>query len=182
VDGKYITGHSDDKAAGVLDLNLGSIPILYVDGKAVLGQSRAIERFLSKQFGLMGSSDIEAGQVDMWTEHVRDVLDKYQKAKASGGDDGAAKWMAEDLPDLLKKLEKVIALTSTAPGCTVGGKLSLADVKLYMAMADYFDEKYKETVMSAVKEHAPHIAAVVDSVGSHEKVKAWLAERPVTPF
>jgi stage III sporulation protein SpoIIIAA len=46
-----------------------------------------------------------------------------------------------------------------------------------MAMADYFDEKYKGTVMSAVKEHAPHIAAVVDSVGSHEKVKAWRSAR-----
>ena len=91
----------------------GSVPLLYVDGKAAIAQSRAIERYLAKQFNLAGKSDVEAAQVDMWTEHVRDVQDKYQKAKASKDaecEDPVAKWFKDDLPGLLAKLDKVAAL------------------------------------------------------------------------
>jgi glutathione S-transferase len=109
--------------------------VLYVDGKAAIAQSRSIERFLAKQFGLAGTTDVQAAQMDMWTEHIRDVQDKYQKAKNSKdaeSSDPVAKWMTDDLPGLLAKLDKVAALTSTTPGCAVGDSLTLADVKLWM--------------------------------------------------
>ena len=111
------------------------MPILYVDGKAAIAQSRSIERYLAKQFGLAGSTDVQTAQVDMWTEHVRDVQDKYQKAKSTKDaecEDPVAKWMKDDLPGLLAKLDKVAALTSTTPGCAVGDDLTLADIKIWM--------------------------------------------------
>lgn len=161
----------------------GSVPLLYVDGKAAIAQSRAIERYLAKQFNLAGKSDVEAAQVDMWTEHVRDVQDKYQKAKASKDaecEDPVAKWFKDDLPGLLAKLDKVAALTSTTPGCAVGDDLTLADIKIWMMVCDYFDAK--DVVLAAVKEKAPRLAAIVEKVANHESLKAWLATRPVTPF
>ena len=83
VDGKYITGHTDDKAAGVLDMNLGKVPLLYIDGKAALGQSKAIERYLAKQFGFMGATPVEEAQVDMWIE-VRSSL-RRRRMNAQAG-------------------------------------------------------------------------------------------------
>lgn len=47
------------------------MPILYIDGQPKVGQSKAIERFLAKQFGLFGANDVEGAQIDMIGEHVR---------------------------------------------------------------------------------------------------------------
>ena len=40
------------KAEGKLDKSLGKVPLLEVDGQQI-GQSKAIERFLAKEFGMM---------------------------------------------------------------------------------------------------------------------------------
>ncbi len=149
-----------DKQSGALDLAMGCVlrkerpfrlaltpprllrscvPLLYIDGVAAFGQSKAIERYLARQFGLMGANDVEAAKVDMVGEHVRDIKDKYAKAKAA---DGADKWFAEDLNQLLDKLSKVVAMTGTA-GHAVGAKLSLADVQIFMLAVEHFDAKEK---------------------------------------
>ena len=70
----------DMKAKGLLDVSLGKVPLLEVDG-AQIGQSKAIERFLATQFGMMGSTPVEAGQVDQLCETVRDIKDAYQKVR-----------------------------------------------------------------------------------------------------
>ena len=49
-----------------------------------IGQSAAIERYVARSCDLMGSDPIEAAQIDMWAEHVRELKDKYKVAKASG--------------------------------------------------------------------------------------------------
>eukprot|EP00438_Fugacium_kawagutii_P029069 Skav206013 [mRNA] locus=scaffold1644:115296:123244:+ [translate_table: standard] len=62
----------DMKAKGLLDASLGKVPLLEVDG-AQIGQSKAIERFLASSLGMMGSSPVEAGQIDQLGETVRDI-------------------------------------------------------------------------------------------------------------
>jgi glutathione S-transferase len=151
------------------------VPILYIDGKAVVGQSKAIERFLAQRFGLFGANDVEGAQVDMIGEHVRDIKDAYSKAKAAGNADA---FLATDLPNWLQKLEKCVKQTGT-PGFAVGNKLSLAGLHIYSLVTDFFDNK--EAAAAAAKT-APAIAAIVDNVAQHEKLKAWLASRPVTVF
>ncbi len=66
------------KESGDLDMNLGRAPLL-VTSEGVIGQSKAIERYLAKKFDLMGSSDIEAAQIDCIVEHCRDVKDAAGK-------------------------------------------------------------------------------------------------------
>ena len=107
-DGKYLKPEQEAAAAcGNLALNMNRVPLLCIDGKPVLGQSKSIERFLAGRFGLMGSNDVEAAQVDMIGEHVRDIKDAYQKAKAAGNGD---KFLDEDLKTWLAKLEAVLAV------------------------------------------------------------------------
>ena len=54
----------------------------------------------------MGSDPVEAAQIDMWSEHVRELKDKYKAAKASGAEAKAA-YFATALPETMAKLERV---------------------------------------------------------------------------
>eukprot|EP01034_Spumella_vulgaris_P001323 gene1323-1740_t len=57
------------------------------DGGAVtLGQSKTIERFVAKKLNLFGSNDNEGALIDMIAEHVRDIKQKYNDAKAGKKD------------------------------------------------------------------------------------------------
>merc|ERR1719424_1559756 len=69
------------KAAGELDASGGKVPLLTIDGKEQVGQSKAVERYLAKALNLAGSSDVQAAQCDQVGETVRDIKDAYQKAK-----------------------------------------------------------------------------------------------------
>ena len=54
----------------------------------------------------MGSDPVEAAQIDMWSEHVRELKDKYKAAKASGAEAKAA-YFATALPETMAKLDRV---------------------------------------------------------------------------
>jgi glutathione S-transferase len=151
------------------------VPLLYIDGEPVVGQSKAIERFLAGRFGLMGANDVQAAQIDMLGEHVRDVKDAYQKAKAAGTGDA---FLDEELPKWCAKLEHCVSKTG-APGYAVGDKLSLAGLQIYNLLVEFFDAKDKA---AAAYKACPRLAAIVDNVAGNEKIKAWQAARPVTQF
>ena len=63
-----------DKESGALARNLGRAPLLLTDEGAI-GQSKAMERYVAGQAGLMGKTPFEAACIDMVAEHVRDVRD-----------------------------------------------------------------------------------------------------------
>jgi len=172
------------KAAGELDLNLGRVPVLVVDGVQI-GQSKAIERYVAKQFGMMGSTDIEAALIDCLTCHIIDIKDAYNKAKNAAGSDPEAKeaamkkWFEEDLPQWLVKVEKTV----TGPGpYLVGDKISLADFQYYqflLAPSGFFDNT--EGAAAAMKD-CPKIKAAVEAVHVHPGVTAWVGKRRASMF
>jgi glutathione S-transferase len=149
--------------------------MLYIDDKPVLGQSKSIERFLAKKFGLMGADEIQAAQVDMLGEHIRDIKDAYQKAKAAGNADT---FLKEDLPKWFAKLEHCCVACGT-PGFAVGDKLSLAGLQIYSVCTEFFDAKEAATAAYA---GCPRIASIVANVAGNEKLKAWQAKRKETAF
>lgn len=86
-------GFAAAKESGKLALNMDRAPVVLVDGKHTIGSSKTIERYLARRLGLMGSNELEAAHIDAVTEHIRDIKDKYQKAKADPAD--KAKYFAE---------------------------------------------------------------------------------------
>ena len=66
----------------MFDANLKRLPVLEVQGE-MIGQSRAIERFVAKDLGLMGKGKIDEAKIDAICEHVRDLRDAYQKARGN---------------------------------------------------------------------------------------------------
>ena len=66
-------GFYEAEQRGETDANLGRVPIIVVNGEHEIPQSKAIERYLAKQCGLMGGSEVEAAKIDGFVEHVRDI-------------------------------------------------------------------------------------------------------------
>lgn len=56
-------------------MNLNRAPVLVTSDGQTIGQSKAIERYLAKQFGLMGNTLEEEAMIDCIAEHCRDVKD-----------------------------------------------------------------------------------------------------------
>jgi len=160
-------------ASGELDVNLGRVPILVIDGKHELGQSKAIERYLARRLGLLGASEIEAAQIDGIGETVRDIKDKYQKSKTDK--DTKAKFFAEEMPELMQKLEKAVVAQSPGAGPALIGKdLSYADLAVYVFVTDFFSDK---AAAAASMEQCPRLLSSVKAIGEHPAIAKYRAAR-----
>jgi len=165
------------KAKGDLAVSIG----LEVDGVKI-GQSKAIERFLAKRFGFMGSSDIEAARIDALCEMIRDGKDAYQKKRSiqDAEEKTAAleKYFAEELPALIARVE---ASLPAGPGpFLVGDKVSLADISwfLYLAAPKGFYDNAEGA--KAAFQACPRIKAAVAAVEAMPEIQEWIAKRPDT--
>lgn len=180
----------EEKESGALDMNLGRAPLLVIDGKSVIGQSKAIERFLSKKFGLMGDSDIEEAGIDCIAEHCRDVKDAQSRKgfsffnrEKTDEEKAAAKkeWYETDMPAMLKKLEKSVEITSLKEGYAVGAKTSYADIVIFSLLRDCTIQSEQDETLEAAKGCAA-LLEIADRVASDENVSKWVKERPTTMF
>ena len=166
------------KTSGECVVNMDRVPLLIVDGVAI-GQSKSIERFVAKKANMLGSSEVEAAQIDCITEHIRDIKDKYNKIKAlpaAEKEEGLKKWFATELGEWLVKLEKSFPAGHSS-GYSVGSATSYADIAIWSFLTEYFDNNVTVSYESCVE-----IKAILATVSSIEAMKAYLAERPVTGF
>eukprot|EP00931_Biecheleriopsis_adriatica_P101957 TRINITY_DN769_c0_g1_i3.p1 TRINITY_DN769_c0_g1~~TRINITY_DN769_c0_g1_i3.p1 ORF type:complete len:283 (-),score=82.02 TRINITY_DN769_c0_g1_i3:43-846(-) len=161
-----------DQKAGKFEYGMNMIPVIE-SGEFRLPQSKAIERYLAKKMGMMGSTLEEEGWVDAINEHVGDIAAAYGKKES---DD---QWFSTGLPTFLAKLETTLPGSS---GFAVGDKTSLADVAIYRLLKDVqppFDASYEKDVTSAI-DSCPKVKAIVDRLQNHEALQKWIAERPKT--
>lgn len=162
------------KKAGELDASLGKVPLLEYEGVKI-GQSKAIERFVAKKFDMMGSSEVEAFQIDALACCVIDIKDAYKAAKEKGKDDKEAAmktWFGETLPEWLGKVEKSLPV---APGpWLVGNKISYADVSFYYFLLDpkgFFDDVEGAAKALAT---APRLNAACQAVLANDGISDWV--------
>ena len=173
--------HGVDKESGVFDANLMRLPILEV-GSEQIGQSRAIERYVAKDLGLMGKGKIQEAQIDAYCEHIRDLRDAYSKVRGNPFapatpeiEEAKEKWFSETMPTWMKKIETVTGDN----GFAVGDKMSLADIVLYCALTQAFSDADKASASFADCEK---ISAVLENVGGNKGVQKWLETRPDNKF
>jgi glutathione S-transferase len=177
------------KESGQLAMNLGRAPILVTPEGATIGQSKAIERFLARRYGLMGSNEVAAAQIDCVVEHCRDAQDAQMRKRFSSfvkdrSEEEKAQseleWFETDMPALLAKIEATIKETGKASGCAVGSSISLADLAIFSLLQGSFPV-YQEATFKAA-EGCPSLLAIVEAVASQPKLKKWLEERPPSAF
>lgn len=163
--------------------NLNRVPVLTVDGSFTIGQSKAIERFVAKQFNLMGDSDLEEAAIDAFCEHIRDIKDANARARtAAGSDDEERKKASEDfmdstLPHWLSSLEAIASPYGTLAG---GASISLADISLYQMTKEYFAQN--EQKVDEALANCPKLRQSISKVQEHPGIKKYIANRPQTMF
>lgn len=164
-----------DKSEGKLVKSLNKVPFLEVDGH-VIPQSKSIERFLARRFGLMGNDEFESAHIDSICECVCDFKDMYQKVRVAEDVESAMnEWFTVTLVERLTLLENLL----NDNGFSVGDKLSLSDIVLYSFITNFFDNK--EASMNATLA-TPRLRKIVTMVGELQEIKDWLEKRPKTNF
>lgn len=165
------------KNSGKLKKSIGKVPFLRV-GETVISQSKAIERYISRKYDMMGSNEEEAALIDAFAEHARDIKQLYQTPRKLEGDakDAAlAKFFNTTLPDRLIAIEESLDNSGTF---LIGSKISLADITLF-SLSEFFDNK--EGFTGAI-EKTPILANKLKVIETLPSVKTWVATRPVTSF
>jgi len=153
------------------------VPILYVDGVAI-PQSKSIERFLAKKFGLSGKNDVEAAQIDAVVEQVTDIKQDYQASK----NDDAKKntFFEQKLPEYFALFEH--QLEQNGGSYLVGSKVSLADLQIWAILSEvnggYWDNKagVRNALLGKTR-----LRALIEELDRNVNLLKWVRERPVTP-
>ncbi|KAK3099584.1 hypothetical protein FSP39_006553 [Pinctada imbricata] len=155
----------------------GQLPTLTVDG-VVLPQSLAIARFVAREFGLDGKTNIEKAQTDVVIQTTEDLRsgwvgvfrekDETRKAELEKA------FHEETVPKFLKLFEGILKTNGT--GYFVGNTLTIADLAVY----DVFEIliQKKEDILSEF----PLLAKSRKTVESAPGVQKYLSERPKTDF
>jgi glutathione S-transferase len=153
-----------------------TLPELTVNKSTVIPQSKAIERYLAKRFGFMGSNPLEEALIDSFGEQIRDLKDSFDKVK--GDAEKESKWIATDFPNHLRLIERAAG----NKGFLVGDKLSLADVQMFSLIDRIFNDNsdYQPKLGPILAQHAK-IHKLKD-IGENAAIKKWREERPKTKY
>jgi len=180
---------NEAKESGDLKLNLNRAPVLVTPDGKTIGQSKAIERYLARRFGLMGKTPEEEGMIDCIAEHCRDVKDAarqkgFSQFTRNKTDEEKAEarreWFENDMPTMLMKIEEAVKETSEAEGYSFGATTTYADVAIWALLRDCFPADLEDTTKASEK--CVVLNAIADQIQSHPGVAKWLAERPDSSF
>jgi glutathione S-transferase len=166
------------KTNGELKRSMNKVPFLEVEGQ-VICQSKAIERYLGRTLGMMGSTELEGAMVDSICEVVRDVKDMYQGIRRLPEEEkkeGMVKWFAETMPNKLSDLEHILG---DVDGYSVGNSTSLSDIVLFSLLTQFFDDK--DSARKSLT-HNSKLRSIVMRIESHPNILNWLDSRPETSF
>jgi glutathione S-transferase len=155
----------------------GQIPVLEVDGK-MLPQSKAICRYLAKQFKMTGKTDFEAAMADAYVDCVEDVTSNLR-----------AWWMEQDVEQkkvlwnkfvdehykpFLVRIENI--LKENGSGYLVGKDLTWADLYVFECLSN-IQSKHPEYYTAH-----PKVTEFIKKIETMPKIKSWIEKRPKTEF
>ncbi|KAL4238081.1 hypothetical protein ACF0H5_002793 [Mactra antiquata] len=162
------------------DMPMGALPVLEVDGVKIC-QSSAIARYLAREFGLVGSTNLESLRIDeaheVFTEMFTGELTKIFQAAKDDKPKLAKEFVEGKLLKYLDFFEKRLKENKT--GFYVGNKLTLGDLLIYHVLG------LLETILKGVEmkldlSKRDWLQKVKTNVESNPEIKKWLAERPQT--
>jgi len=167
----------------------GQLPILHINGKHELAQSKAIARYLAKEFGIAGHDHLEQAQADMFVDGLADTYPKGQELFAEmrkklmdktnyseeiikeKGD----KWKNEAIIPFMETCEKTLVKNGT--GHLVGSKLTWADIMI----AEFIDRMMHVLNDPHMFDQFAKLKTLHKTVHALPGIAEYVEKRPFTP-
>lgn len=150
----------------------GALPIFSQEGKPALSQSNAILRMLGTQHGLLPNDAWESARheaVMCAVEEMRAKLGPTNRISDVAEKKLAREALANEFfPSWMAQIEKQIS------GTFVGSELSIADLKIFVALSPLLAGKIDHIPPSVFAPFTKTVALVA-AVKAHPKVAAWYA-------
>ncbi|XP_033745537.1 uncharacterized protein LOC117331053 [Pecten maximus] len=156
----------------------GKVPIFKVDEK-VIPQSRAMLRYIARQYGLYGKDNEEKTDVDVVIETVQDLNDQIFRSFFESDEKKKAELHKELLDKTVPTYFKIFEKLLGKKDWMVGSKLSIADLAV-MNVFDYMDPLYEKVNGQSIYAKNPVMKNHADRVKAIQNIKEWLEERPET--
>lgn len=153
------------------------LPVLLVDGKTTVVQSQAIARYVARDLGMYGKTNLESTQIDQILETLTDMLSAalpgFREQDATKKAELMTKFMTEDVPKYLGFVDKMIGQFGK-DGHAVSNSITLADTAIFSTI-EMFQLKDK---IDSFK--CPRVSAVIKKLEANKNIAKYLKDRPVT--
>ncbi len=150
----------------------GGLPVLHVAGRGTLSQSNAILAYIGREFGLLPEDSFEAARHAALMNAVEDLR---AEAATTSRPDEAEKRAAREAFTVGYLARWTANAEKQIRGPFVGGtEISVADLKVYVALRSYLTGVY-DYIPTTVLDERPKLAALMDAVAAHPKVAEWLS-------
>lgn len=156
----------------------GQLPILTIDDAAILPQSLAIARFLAREFGLSGKTNLEQAQCDVIVQTTEDLRAEWVKVFREPDETKKVELQKKLVEEIVPKFWKIFqdTLNSNSTGYMVGDRLTLGDLAVYDVM-----EIHTRDFPDLIK-NFPQLQTHRQKVASIPNIKKYLENRPVTLY
>ncbi|CAB02288.1 glutathione transferase [Caenorhabditis elegans] len=158
---------------------MGQMPVLNVDGFEI-PQSAAITRYLARKFGFAGKTPEEEAWVDAVVDQFKDFFGEFRKLiiaqRAGKSVEEIEKLTKEVINPAVSSFFKILngLLEKSKSGYLIGDSITFAD----LFIAEDMQSLKNFGFLNATEQ--PKIAAHLEKVYSHPKLKSYIASRPVT--
>ncbi|CAI9723157.1 S-crystallin 3-like [Octopus vulgaris] len=165
------------------------MPMLELDNRTQIPQSMAMARYLAREFGFHGRSNIEMARVDYISECFYDILDDYlrmfqekdgkmmfQRSSDSNISSERRMRYEETLRRILPFMERTLEMYNNGNQYFMGDQFSMADMMCYCALENPMRDD------SALLNNYPKLQALRTRVMNHTKLSSYLQKRSRTEF
>lgn len=154
---------------------VNALPNLIVDG-VVIPQSHAINRFIAREYGMMGDTSIEAALIDALADTIIDQRQEWLMAQT---DEEKVVFIKTELPKQYSLLEAYAKRHGDGQHF-VGSSLSLADVSFYYNHSRFNDSEEQTKLADEVLARMPTLHAINETVLANKGLAKWVEMRPKT--
>uniref|UniRef100_A0A0L8HM98 Uncharacterized protein n=1 Tax=Octopus bimaculoides TaxID=37653 RepID=A0A0L8HM98_OCTBM len=165
------------------------MPMLELDNKVQIPQSMAMARFLAREFGFYGRSNIEMARVDFISDCFYDILDDYlrmyhdkdgkmmfQRSKEMDGSSEQRMRYQETCRRILPFMERTLEMHNNGSQFFMGDQITMADMMCFCALENPLMED------DSLLRSYPKLLALKERVISHPKMSSYLQKRSRTDF
>jgi len=153
----------------------GQVPVLDIDGFQ-LAQTKAIARYVGREFNLAGHNNKESAKADMLVDGVEDVSTHLRPVMREKDPEKKKELFQAVVNDhvnpFLKRYEHFLEQNGT--GYFVNDQITWADIFLFNQLQAW-EKRHPELLQN----HA-EIRRFVEKVASNPRIKAWIEKRPDT--